>query len=272
MAFVAQTITILGIFAMIWGYFFYQGQKVHSDPPELETLEHIYDTYNEEFGLHHWHEYAAQYDQHIRHIRESSISNGHTVKMLELGVQSGGSTRVWRRYFGKATRYVGIDINPNCKEAESEHIHIETGSQEDPLFLASICLRYGPFDFIVDDGGHTTRMIMTSLRILWWCLNDGGVYAIEDMHSMSMWPPSKDGMILEGKDAYGHIGDLARAMTQYFREKDGTLMRREKWMDPLSSHIAEMAIYDSVVFLHFRKKPSMITHFKKGHHWISDKW
>lgn len=240
--------------------------------PALESLEHIYDTYDGNYGLHHWHEFAAEYDKHIHQIRENALKNRHTVKMLELGVQSGGSTRVWRRYFGSAIRYVGIDINPNCKEAESENIHIEIGSQEDPLFLANICLQYGPFDFIVDDGGHTTRMIMTSLRVLWWCLNDGGVYAIEDLHSMSMWDASRDGMIVEGKDAFGHLGDIGRSMTQYFHEKDGTMVRREKWMHPMSSHISEMSIYDSVAFLHYKKSASMLTHIKKGDIWISDKW
>jgi hypothetical protein len=260
--FIAATVIVVILFML-----FNRGSNAH-----LETLEYIYDTYDGGFGLHHWHQFAKHYDRHIHHIRENAIKNKRTVKMLELGVQSGGSTRVWKRYFGEATRYVGIDINPNCREAEAENIHIEIGSQEDALFLANICLRHGPFDFIVDDGGHTTRMIMTSLRVLWWCLNDGGVYAIEDLHSMSMWSPDRDGMMVEGKDAYGHLGDLSRAMTQYFQEREGVMLRREKWMDPMSSHIDELSIYDSLAFLHFKKTPEMLIHFKKGDHWISDKW
>eukprot|EP00602_Paraphysomonas_sp_CaronLab_P002372 CAMPEP_0185034248 /NCGR_PEP_ID=MMETSP1103-20130426/23941_1 /TAXON_ID=36769 /ORGANISM="Paraphysomonas bandaiensis, Strain Caron Lab Isolate" /LENGTH=79 /DNA_ID=CAMNT_0027570823 /DNA_START=459 /DNA_END=695 /DNA_ORIENTATION=+ len=79
-------------------------------------------------------------------------------------------------------------------------------------------------------------MIVTSLRSLWGCLTEDGVYAIEDMHSMSMWP-GVDGMVVEGKDAYAHIADIARNMVSYFKERNGNMMRREKWMDPFSSHI-----------------------------------
>ena len=32
--------------------------------------------------------------------------------MLEIGVQSGGSSRIWSQYFGKRLNYTGFDINP----------------------------------------------------------------------------------------------------------------------------------------------------------------
>ena len=148
--------------------------------------------------------------------------------MLEIGVQSGGSTRVWKKYFGPLLKYVGLDINPNCKKYEKvdEGIQIVTGSQTDLDLLKTICEKHGPFDFVVDDGGHGTNHIMASLSVMWGCLvsfgsdvhmscfavylihpcivpkqslplflqNDGAVYAIEDLHThnmpASLLPPS----------------------------------------------------------------------------------
>jgi hypothetical protein len=132
-------------------------------------------------------------------------------------------------------------------------------------------LKYGPFDLIVDDGGHTTEMIMTSLRVLWGCMNHNGVYVIEDLHSMSMWK-DMPGMLVEGKDAYEHLAVLSRNMVTYFREKSGTMMRRKQWMDPFSKHISEMATYDSLVFLHYTDSVDILTQLKMGEKWISDQY
>ena len=108
------------------------------------------------------------------------------IQMLEIGVQSGGSTRVWSQYFGENLNYTGLDINPNCTQFEmpEKGIHILTGSQMDEQLLQRICRDYGPFDIIIDDGGHTSEMIMRSFNILFGCMHDGGVYAMEDLHTM----------------------------------------------------------------------------------------
>lgn len=239
-----------------------------------ESLEEVYNNYQDEYGFHKWTEYSKHYDKHIEHIRLNHIKNWTKVNILEIGVQSGGSTRAWKRYFGPLLNYVGIDINPNCKEVEEKNIHIEIGSQLDPFFLMSICLKYGPFDIIVDDGGHTTEMIIVSLEMLWGCINHDGVYIIEDTHSMSMWtqPDRQSEMLVDGKDVFGYIADISRNMIVYFREKQGTMIRREAWMDSFSKHISEIAIYDSLIFIHYNQYPKMLTHLKKGNIWISDKY
>lgn len=41
---------------------------------------------------------------------------------------------MWKHYFGKDAKIVGIDINPACKQLEQEGIAIEIGSQEDESF------------------------------------------------------------------------------------------------------------------------------------------
>jgi hypothetical protein len=135
----------------------------------------IYQTYNEKPGLDHYLNYGVAYDENIHQVRDAAVRNDSKVKMLEIGVQSGGSTRVWKRYFGARLDYVGVDVNPNCRQFESlnEGIRIVIGSQLDRDLLGEICREHGPFDFVVDDGGHGTNMIMTSLDVLWNCLVSG---------------------------------------------------------------------------------------------------
>lgn len=112
----------------------------HHHNDELTT---IYQNYNDELGFDHWMEYGGHYDTNIRHLKHRSH-----ISLLEIGVQSGGSTIVWKRYFttgmgleGRTYNYVGLDINPNCKQFErlNENVHIVTGSQTNVTLLHSLC-------------------------------------------------------------------------------------------------------------------------------------
>ena len=64
---------------------------------------------------------------------------------------------------------------------------MEIGDQSDPGFLTRIGQTHGPFDLIVDDGGHQMHQQTTSFRHLWPRLNDRGLYIVEDTHT-SYWP------------------------------------------------------------------------------------
>eukprot|EP00798_Chlamydomonas_sp_ICE-L_P006832 gene6832-30806_t len=128
--------------------------------PETGRLQEIYRSYNESHLFHHWMDYAPHYE---RHLPDPKINK--PVRMLEIGVQSGGSTRVWRQYYGSKLHYVGLDVNPKCKRSEvkEEHTYIVTGSQTDTLVMEKICREHGPFDVIVDDGAHSYTTISASL-------------------------------------------------------------------------------------------------------------
>ena len=168
------------------GEFSYVPKKSVSTEAKIEVatdpITTIYQNYKEKPGFDHWLHYGAAYFENIEHLYKRKEGK---VKMLEIGVQSGGSSRLWKQLFKDKLDYRGIDINPNCKQFESpeENIKIDIGSQLDEDFLKGICKEHGPFDFIIDDGGHTAEMIITSLKVLWYCVADNGVYAMEDLHS-----------------------------------------------------------------------------------------
>lgn len=121
--------------------------------------------------------FAIGYCREIINNRDVSVNN-----VLEIGVQSGGSLRSWSEVFPRACIH-GIDIDPDCKEHESDRIHIHIGSQSDCRFLEEQIVTHGPFDVIIDDGSHLWSDQQTSLEVLWSSLSKYGTYAIEDLHT-----------------------------------------------------------------------------------------
>ena len=64
-------------------------------------------------------------------------------------------------YLGPSARIVGNDIDDAARSVAGRHV-VETGDQEDPVFLASVVERHGPFDIVMDDGA--TRCASRSNR------------------------------------------------------------------------------------------------------------
>jgi len=235
---------------------------------KYESLSHIYSSYNEDPGLHHYTMYGPWYDKNIQHLREKAVLEGTKVKVLEIGVQSGGSTRVWKRYFRGTLDYVGLDIDPRCEMLQSleEGIRILIGSQTNKILLSKICETYGPFDLIVDDGGHTNHMILTSLRILWKCMKNNGVYAIEDLHALNM-----------GKYYYNRNTQVSvfHVLAQWMMIRSPALKVAHTHPTTYPNnhpalHLNELSFYDSMVFLHYADNITelLLSDVLMGNHWI----
>lgn len=127
-----------------------------------------------------WFHYFDVYERHFAAFRDKEIT------FLEIGVFHGGSMQMWKHYFGPKARIIGVDINPACKDFEEDQITIEIGSQEDPAFLRGLAEKYGPFDIILDDGGHTMNQQLVSFDVLYPHVKRDGLYVCEDLHT-SYW-------------------------------------------------------------------------------------
>jgi len=103
-------------------------------------------------------------------------------RLLEIGVQGGGSLRMWADFFPQAEIY-GLDCDSRCKAQASSRIQIAIGKQEDTSFLEQEIIPQGPYDVIIDDGGHHVEQQKTSLVHLWRAVTPGGVYILEDLHT-----------------------------------------------------------------------------------------
>ena len=151
------------------------------------SLAHLWDNYNESLGLHRLLDDADDYERHLP-PREGSTP----LRMLEIGVQSGGSARTWKQWYGSRLTYVGVDVNSHCRRTQSpsERIWVEIGSQSNATFLEGVCRKYGPFDIVIDDGAHRPETIRASLQTLFpaaaRCMKLPSLYVIEDTETMMM--------------------------------------------------------------------------------------
>ena len=84
------------------------------------------------------------------------------MRFLEIGVQSGGTIQLWKRYFGQHLDYHGVDINFLFKElfGGAANVSITLGDQANASFWAEFLAGQAPFDIVVDDGGHSMQQQM----------------------------------------------------------------------------------------------------------------
>lgn len=127
-------------------------------------------------SIYKWENYFDIYESYFKKFINKKP------RFLEIGIQYGGSLRMWEEYFTNA-KIFGIDINPDCKKLEKENIDIQIGSQNDKKFLRQYSEYVQNLDIIIDDGGHTMEQQLNTFKELFPILNDGGIYIVEDIES-----------------------------------------------------------------------------------------
>mgnify|MGYP001364377661 CR=1 FL=1 len=102
---------------------------------------------------------------------------------VEIGVFSGGSLFMWRNFFGKKAKIIGIDLNPDSKKFEKYGFKIFIGDQSKEIFWKKFFSKVGKVDIILDDGGHTNyQQIMTTNSCI-PNIKDNGMLVTEDVHT-----------------------------------------------------------------------------------------
>jgi hypothetical protein len=185
--------------------------------------------------LDKWIHYFPIYDQHLARYR------GLPVRVLEIGVYRGGGLELLRHYLGPAAHLVGIDIDEAARVAIEPRHAVELGDQADPDFLRRVSAKHGPFDIVLDDGGHFMSQQIISVETLFPLLAEGATYVVEDCHT-SYWPEYSDGNWDRGTFvawAKERIDDMHAY--HFSKEKD--------LVAPWQTDLIGMHLYDSVVVL-----------------------
>jgi 23S rRNA U2552 (ribose-2'-O)-methylase RlmE/FtsJ len=121
--------------------------------------------------------YFSIYDQLFKKFRNKKIT------IIEIGILNGGSLHMWKKYFGKKARIIGIDLNPKTKKLEKDGFEIFNGDQTDKNFWIKLFKKIGMVDIIIDDGGHTNlQQSLTAIYTIPFIKNNG-LLVIEDTHS-----------------------------------------------------------------------------------------
>lgn len=139
-----------------------------------------YDTHMSGRGIWKWNNALAAYQRHMGPMA------GQPLKVVEIGVQSGGSIQMWQAVMGPQCHVYGIDINDATTQFTDPLTTITIGDQADVgmwwHFYSAITM--SPVDALIDDGGHEPHQMLVTLEQSFDHLTPGAMIAIEDIHGL----------------------------------------------------------------------------------------
>jgi hypothetical protein len=121
-----------------------------------------------------WGSYFQVYDQIFKKFKNKKI------KFVEVGVANGGSLFIWKKYFAKNARIIGVDFNPKAKALEKYGFEIFIGNQSDKNFWKSFYRKVGKIDILLDDGGHKNLQQISTVHYSFQNINNNGLIVVED--------------------------------------------------------------------------------------------
>jgi cephalosporin hydroxylase len=193
---------------------------------------------NTNVPIHKWTYYLPIYERHFANFRNRAIV------FLEIGSGQGGSSQMWKHYFGPAARIVTVDIRPECLAFEDEQVAVRIGDQSDRAFLSQIVEEFGAPDVVLDDGSHQMTHVCATFDYLYPRTTREAVYLVEDLHT-SYWPEYQGG--LQAPETF-----IERTKT-YIDEMHARHTRGQLPETEIGRVTRAIHIYDSVVV--FEKGP-----------------
>jgi len=120
------------------------------------------------------HRYMDFYEQFFAPIKND------VKKIIEIGVQCGGSIQTWLEYFPNATVY-GIDCAPRPEVLQHERFVFITKDalKEDVYGMFSD----GDIDIVIDDGSHYMSQQQDAIKYYWSKIKPNGYFVMEDLHT-----------------------------------------------------------------------------------------
>ena len=167
-----------------------------------------------------WSNYFQVYEKILSNYRNKRI------KFVEIGVANGGSLFMWKKYFGKKAKIIGIDLNPNAKKLEKNGFKIYIGNQSDKKFWDHFYKKEGKVDIILDDGGHKNLQQISTVHYSLAHIKDGGKIIVEDTSTSYLKKefdnPSKYSFINYAKNIVDNIhrrSPLLRKKISFYSKK-----------------------------------------------------
>lgn len=122
-----------------------------------------------------FHDYCSVY-QSILPPRDKPI------RLLEIGILGGDSLLMWSTYFEHPMSvFLGVDLHDRNFQSNDRRIMTAYGDSSDPRFLGSL---NGPFDVVIEDGGHFCSHQVNAYVSLWHKITQGGMMIVEDVHTV----------------------------------------------------------------------------------------
>lgn len=125
------------------------------------------------------HTYAQFYDLLFAKWRTLPID------FLEIGINKGGSLKMWREFFTSAETITGFDIQPSFDPftpSEMIETHILNAHDEQQVVGA---IGDQTFDIIIDDGPHEAESQVAMYHQYKHRVKKGGLYVVEDVQDIA---------------------------------------------------------------------------------------
>lgn len=143
---------------------------------EKNPLLSYFNSHTEGNGIWKWEHYFEIYHNHFKKFI------GREVHVMEVGIYSGGSLKMWKDYFGPGCKVYGIDIEQACMIYEDSNTKVFIGDQADRAFWGRVRKAVPTLDILIDDGGHQPEQQRITLEEILPHLRPGGVFLCEDIH------------------------------------------------------------------------------------------
>jgi uncharacterized protein (DUF3084 family) len=174
-----------------------------------------------------WALYLNEYQRILAPIRNTKI------RLLEIGVQNGGSLEIWSKYFQLGEKFIGCDILKECGDLifDDNRIQLIVGDINSPDTFSKILIQSKRFNVIIDDGSHHSGDIIKSFGLYFPLLKDEGLYIIEDLHC-SYWKEYNGGLF----DPFSSMSFLKRVADLLNYEHWGIEKKRSDVLSSMFSH------------------------------------
>lgn len=149
---------------------------VSEQPAQSNPLLDYFLAHEEGPGIFKFMHYFDIYHRHF------SRFIGKKVRVMEVGVYSGGSLGMWRDYFGPDCTVYGVDIEPACLSYKRDGVEILIGDQGDPRFWKQVKESVPEIDIFIDDGSHFPEHQIVTLEEMLPHVAPGGVFLCEDIY------------------------------------------------------------------------------------------
>lgn len=160
-----------------------------------------------------WESYLRYYDGLFAEYRDQEIA------LLEIGIQNGGSLDTYAEYFKNSRVLIGCDINTRCKNLNysQDKIKVVVGDANSDGTYKEIVNLSPSFNIVIDDGSHVSSDIMNSFICYFPLLEPGGVYVVEDTHTL--YSQSFGGGLLNEFSAYSFFKKMIDVLNfQWWRD------------------------------------------------------
>jgi len=176
----------------------------------MSTLSNLDNSFTDKNSVH------SYFDTYQSLFNSKQFNNNN---ILEIGVYSGGSIKLWNDFFPNSHIY-GIDIHNNINNSISNQLF---NSSNITLFLNNdaynndfVLTHFNNkrFDIIIDDGPHTLDSMISFIKLYSNLLTSNGILIIEDIQDFN-WINTLISVTDDNLKPFIHIYDLRNNKNRY---------------------------------------------------------